>query len=806
MNVLIADDEKVSRKLLRLTLVAEGHRVVEAANGVEALVALRASPFDAVISDILMPEMDGYRLCHEIRHDEALRDLPVVIYSSTYTSPAEEDIALGMGADSFLHKPATASVILAAVDDAINRPQETRCNRESDGVDILKKYSERLVHKLQHRNLQLEAAKEELARANDDLQRSATQVRLLLDSTAEGIYGLDLEGRITFANFACISMLGYKSLDDLLGRVAHDLIHHSRLDGTAEPRDECIIYRALREGREARSEAEVLWRADGTNLTAAHWSHPMLRDGRLVGSVVTFIDITARELAQEQMRQSDKRFKRLFDSNTIGIVVANLSGAMLEANDVHLQTIGYTRQDFVEGRIRWNDLTPPEYREQDRLALEELRRTGVCSQWEKELLRKDGSRVPILIGIAMLEPSEGTCIAYIIDLSKSRLLEDQLRQAQKMEAVGLLAGGVAHDFNNLLTVILGHGDMLLKRLGPADPLRDGLTEIVRAGERASTLTRQLLAFSRRQILLPAVINLNDIVSDLEKMLRRLIREDIDVGLSLDRRIGRVKADPGQIEQVVMNLVVNARDAMPEGGKLTIETRNVELDAAYASRHPYVVPGPYVMVAVSDTGTGMDLATQARAFEPFFTTKGAGKGTGLGLSTVYGIVKQSGGSIEFYSEIGRGTSFKVYLPRVDDPAQTLARRSDDGQVSGGSETILLVEDDDAVRALARTILTGYGYCVLEAASGEAALELSDRHAGTIDMAVTDMVMRGRSGSETAQLLRAKRPTVKVLYVSGYTTEAVFRHGLLDGTTAFLPKPFTPQSLARKVREVLDAQDD
>jgi two-component system, cell cycle sensor histidine kinase and response regulator CckA len=802
MRVLIADDETSSRSLLRMSLAAQGHQVMEAGNGVEALSALKAARFDAVISDILMPDMDGYRLCHEIRKDEKLRNLPVVIYSSTYTAP-EEDVALRMGASRFLRKPAPAVAILAALEEAASQPvSQPTLSPAAEGVDVLKRYSERLVQRLEHRNVQLETAREELARSNAELLKSAAQVRLLLDSTAEGVYGLDLEGRFTFVNFACVSMLGYQSADDLLGKVAHDLIHHSRPDGTTCPGEECAIFRALGDGREASSETAVLWRADGTSLIAAHRNHPVLQGGRPVGSVVTFLDITEREQAERDRRRSEERFRRLFDSNTIGIAIADLDGVTLEANAAYVGMLGYSREELIDGKIRWNDLTPPEHRDRDRQALEELRTTGVSHPWEKEMLRRDGTRLPVLLGVAMLEASEGTCIAYFVDLSKSRNLEDQLREAQKMEAVGLLAGGVAHDFNNLLTVVLGHSELLLQRFPPGDETRDGLIEIRQAGERAGTLTRQLLALSRRQILQPAVINLNDIVTELEKMLRRLIREDIHFDLSLDRRIGRVRADPGQIEQVIMNLVVNARDAMPEGGRITIETRNFELDAAYATRHIEVVPGNYVMVAVSDTGTGMTAETRARIFEPFFTTKGPGKGTGLGLSTAHGIVTQSGGSIEVYAEPGKGAVFKVYLPEVDAPASSLNRRSDDLSVVTGTETILLVEDDDSIRALAWNILKRYGYLVIEAASGESALELSAHYAGTIHLLITDLVMPGRSGSEVAHVLQTRRPAMKVLYVSGYTTEAVFRHGLLAGKTAFLPKPFTPDALARKVRSVLD----
>jgi two-component system cell cycle sensor histidine kinase/response regulator CckA len=389
-----------------------------------------------------------------------------------------------------------------------------------------------------------------------------------------------------------------------------------------------------------------------------------------------------------------------------------------------------------------------------------------------------------------------------------RRSEEQLRQAQKMEAIGQLAGGVAHDFNNMLTIIRGYSDLLLNGiLGPDDPARDAVGEIRKAAQRAADLTRQLLAFSRRQVLAPRVLVLNSVIGDMDKMLRRLIGEDIQLTSRLAPDLGTVKADPGQIEQVLLNLAVNARDAMPRGGQLTIETANVQLDESYARTHPEVNPGPFVMLAVTDTGCGMDAATQARIFEPFFTTKNPDKGTGLGLATVYGIVKQSGGSVYVYSEVGRGTSFKVYLPRHEEaPAVSreihVVPRTETR--SQGQETLLIVEDDNSVRALTRTVLRSYSYDVIEAVDADDALRLVSQYAQPIHLLVTDLVMPGMSGRELAERLTELRPQMKVLYVSGYTDDAVVRHGLLEAEVAFLQKPFTPSALASKVREVLDKQ--
>jgi CheY-like chemotaxis protein len=370
-----------------------------------------------------------------------------------------------------------------------------------------------------------------------------------------------------------------------------------------------------------------------------------------------------------------------------------------------------------------------------------------------------------------------------------------------LEAIGQLAGGVAHDFNNLLTAIIGYSDLLLRQVGSDEKFRTEIQEINAAGKRAAVLTSQLLAFSRGQILQPVVLDLNEVVVNIERMLRRLIGEDIDIVTVTEAELGRIKVDPGQTEQVLMNLAVNARDAMPNGGKLTIETANVELDETYARTHPEVRPGRYVLLAVSDTGMGIDAETQSHIFEPFFTTKDQGKGTGLGLSTVYGIVKQSGGHTWVYSEPGHGATFKVYLPRVDG-VELPAAQPEGPAALKGSENIMLVEDDEAVRNLSRLVLEEQGYTVLAAESGAKAIEAFGPLATAIDLVVTDVIMPQMSGAELATRLQEMHPEVKVLYVSGYTEEATIHRGVLLEGVEFLQKPFTPQGLARKVREVLD----
>jgi two-component system, cell cycle sensor histidine kinase and response regulator CckA len=379
-----------------------------------------------------------------------------------------------------------------------------------------------------------------------------------------------------------------------------------------------------------------------------------------------------------------------------------------------------------------------------------------------------------------------------------------LRQSQKMEAVGKLAGGVAHDFNNLLTAITGQSEMCLRSLSPEDPVYRKIAQIKKSGERAAALTRQLLAFSRKQILQPEIIDLNNTVAEMSKMLQRLIGEDIDLMLALSANVGKIKADPNQIEQVLMNLSVNARDAMPGGGKLTIETSNIYLTEQFAGGYLNVPSGKYVMLAVSDTGEGMTAETKARIFEPFFTTKEVGKGTGLGLSTVYGIVKQSEGSIWVYSELNRGTTFKIYLPHVTGSVELAQDKNQHNELCKGVGTVLLVEDEEVVREMASEILQESGYDVIEASDGREALDLSEQFPGEIRLMLTDVVMPGMSGRQLAEKIALTRPGMKVLYMSGYTDDAIVHHGVLEEGTAFIGKPFSPEALAKKVNEVLTAK--
>ena len=505
---------------------------------------------------------------------------------------------------------------------------------------------------------------------------------------------------------------------------------------------------------------------------------------------------------EDKLRQSEEQFRLISENVADLIAVLDLQGRRVYNSPSYKEILGDPKA--LSGSVSFDEIHPDD-REKVKEIFEETVRTGIGQRADYRFLIKDGSTRFIESQGSVIRDPEGKPAKVVVvsrDITERRKLEEQLRHSQKMEAVGQLAGGVAHDFNNLLTVINGYSELMLQQLKPDDPNQRNVTEIKKAGDRAASLTRQLLAFSRRQVLLPQVLNLNIIIANMQTMLRRLIGEDIDLVTNQREGLGRAQADPGQVEQILLNLAVNARDAMPQGGKLTIETANVDLDESYARNHVSVKPGPHVMLAVSDTGIGMDAETQKRIFEPFFTTKEPGKGTGLGLSTVYGIVKQSEGSIWVYSEPGHGTTFKVYLPRVDKPIEVVGATKAEAERPRGTETILLVEDDASVRLLVRATLESNGYHVLETTNGAEALLVSQQHTGNIHLLLTDLVMPGMSGRILAEQMVTLRTGLQVLFMSGYTDDAVVRHGGLEAGMAFIQKPFTPDGLAGKVREVLD----
>jgi two-component system, cell cycle sensor histidine kinase and response regulator CckA len=529
-------------------------------------------------------------------------------------------------------------------------------------------------------------------------------------------------------------------------------------------------------------------------------------------SNIEAINATTHAPSGQPLRDSEARYRRLFETAQDGILILDATtGLITDVNPFLIKLLDYSREEFL-GKALW-EIGLFKDIEASKEAFRELMARRYVRYEDLPLKSKDGRSVNVEF-VSNVYGVDGRKVIQcnVRDITKRKYAErseQQLGQAQKMEAVGQLAGGVAHDFNNLLGVILGYCEILEERLDVAEPTREMIVEarkmiveIHKAGTSAKDLTRHLLAFSRRQVLQPVFLDLNATVNRLDTMLGRLIGDDIEVVSVLRRDLGTIKADPTQLEQVLMNLAVNARDAMPRGGKLTIETANVEIDETYVQQHPSAKPGPYVMLAVSDTGVGIDKEIQSRIFEPFFSTKETGKGTGLGLSTVFGIVKQSGGSIGVYSELGHGTTFKIYFPRYEE-APVVIRKEEEKLLRGGSETILLVDDAAPLRQLTRKLLEDCGYTVLDSGDPAEALRIAGKHKGPLPLMITDVMMPGFSGPVLAERLVATRPETRVLYSSGYADDAVFKHGILGADCAFLEKPFTRDDLVRKVRELLDS---
>jgi two-component system cell cycle sensor histidine kinase/response regulator CckA len=596
-----------------------------------------------------------------------------------------------------------------------------------------------------------------------------------------------IDGRFRRLNPAWERTLGW-SLDELMSRPWLDFVHPE--DRAATEREGAT----LAEGK-ATASFENRYRCKDGSYRWLKWaSMPSLEDGVIYA---TAHDVTARRAAAE-------RDRLLFAASPVTMFL--LDGETMrfrEVNDAALAMYGYSRDEMLAMSL--GGLVVRDQHGDMRDGVNTVLAEGDVHVMQRCHRTKSGAVLDVEVrAFRLAVDGRPSILSVVRDVTEQRRLQAQLVQSQKMEAIGSLAGGVAHDFNNLLSVILSYASMALDRLKPGEPMREELGAIEAAGKKAAGLTRQLLAFSRKQVLQPQLVDLNQIAQGFEQMLRRLLGEHIELSLLLDPKIGRVFADAGQIEQVIMNLVVNAHDAMPDGGYLTIETAEAVLDEAYALLHLGVTPGRYVMVAVTDTGSGMDAETQEHIFEPFFTTKEPGRGTGLGLSTVYGIVKQSGGHLWVYSELAKGTTFKVYLPRSDASAgATLAPLPDAGASLRGSETILVVEDEPSVRATMRAILRRQGYNVLEATNGGEALLICEQFGAKIHLLLTDVVMPRMNGRQLAARLEQVRTEMKVLFVSGYTENTIIHHGILDAGIAYLQKPITPDALARKVRAVLDA---
>jgi two-component system cell cycle sensor histidine kinase/response regulator CckA len=622
--------------------------------------------------------------------------------------------------------------------------------------------------------------------------------RLISENAADMIAVVDMDGHRIFNSDSYQKILGY-SAEELKNSSSMDQIH---------PDDRERVKAAAAEARRTGIGKNLEYRIRHKNGTWLVLESTSSVIGDVSGVpeklVIVNRDITARKLASEALRLSEVSFRSVIENAPYGIYRAQASGKLLLANPELQKMLGYESQaELLELNLTADVYVDPlEHQRVNELFANQKEFTDVQVDWK----RKGGTPIKArLTGWFVKSVAEGAAYFEVFaeDVTEKWSLERQLRMAQKMEAVGRLSGGIAHDFNNLLGVIIGYSQVLKRTLPPGTVFLEHAEEIEKAGQRAAALTRQLLAFSRQQVLAPAVLNLNSLISEMEKMLPRLIGEDIEIVIALDPAIGSIKADQGQLEQVVMNLAVNARDAMPDGGKVVITTGNASLDEAWTRLHPGSKVGDYVMLSVADTGTGIDSETLAHIFEPFFTTKERGKGTGLGLATVYGVVKQSGGYVWVESAPGKGASFQIYLPRIEEAVSVPEPVAPIVEAFRGAETILLVEDADALRKLTHMLLEQHGYRVLVAENGAAALQLVEQKPERINLLLTDVIMPGLNGRALAERLQLRQPGLKVLYMSGYTDDAIVDHGVLAAGTHLLHKPFSEESLIHKVREVLDA---
>jgi two-component system cell cycle sensor histidine kinase/response regulator CckA len=758
--ILYLEDSPRDAELVRdkLQQVAMPLELRVAINRAEYEAALAQTRFDLILSDYALPNYDGMAALALAREKQP--DVPFILISGTLGEERAVDCVV-RGATDYVLKQ-NLNRLVPAVLRALTEAEEHRKRRV----------------------------------AEDALRQSEERFRVLFEQAADSILLLEIrpEGPpvIRDANSTTTKLLGFER-DELIGQPVSLIDVGADAPETIERRRQDILSGS---GRLFETQHR---HKDGTILDFECSVAEMIIGSKTYALSVER-NITARKQAEERLRMT----AHMLDAAPTSIVVHDMDGRILYGNRQACELHGCSPEEFLGRNVQ--DQLPAD----DPLFLTRIRQIQEAGQASFEVahLRQDGATIPLHIRAHMTEWEGNPAVLSVqIDLTERRKAEkalreaeEQFRQVQKLEAVGQLAGGVAHDFNNILMAQLGYCELMRGGLKDEDPLAKDLAQIKACAERAAGLTRQLLAFSRKQALQPRVLDLNAVVGDIEKMLRRLIGEDIDFVTKLSADLGRVQADPGQIEQVIMNLVVNARDAMPNGGKLTIETGNVDLDEEYARSHVSVVPGRYAMLAVSDTGCGMDAATKSRIFEPFFTTKGKDKGTGLGLATVYGIVKQSGGNIWAYSELGKGTSFKIFLPRVDaEPAPQVSQAV--AVVRGSGELVLVVEDEPSIQDLLARMLGNLGYQLRVAANGAEALIAVEKEGLKPDLLITDTVMPGMSGRVLAERLRQIQPGLKVLYMSGYTDNAIVHHGVLDPGTPFLQKPFNMGALAGKVREVL-----
>ena len=825
IRVLIADDREESRYLLSTLLKSSGYEVENACHGAEALDKARQNPPQLIISDLLMPRMDGYTLLRQCKADDRLKQIPFVVYTATYTDPKDEQLALNLGADAFILKPAEpadfiariSQVVAAATSDkktAVQMPASAARTRipiavpEEEEARNLRLYSEVLIHKLEDKMEELDKANRELQRdiaeqkqMRKRLEESERKARAIFDLSFSFIGLLTPDGSLVDANRFALDFAGVR-LSDVVGKPFWETPWWTHSTEAQEQIRAAV--RTATSGELVRFETTHL-ATDGVLHTIDFSLKPMKDEaGRVVLLIPQGRDITDRKRAEE----AHARLATAVEQAAEAIVITDTSGQILYVNPAFEKTAGYTRQEAVgkNPRILKSGKHDSAFYRQ---MWESLTQGKV---WSGRIInkKKNGAFYEEEMTISPIRDSAGKVINYVAvnrDVTQEVALEEQLRQAQKMESIGQLAGGVAHDFNNILTVIQGNASLLLnvKNLSEAD--MDLAKQIIQAAERAAGLTRQLLVFGRKQIMQPAHLNLNEVVGNMARMLQRILGEDIALQSDYSTVLPLVFADAGMIEQVLLNLAVNARDAMPDGGQLMIATASKTIDQEYAQQNPAAAPGQCVCLSVGDTGCGIAPEHLSHIFEPFFTTKEIGRGTGLGLATVYGIVKQHRGWVEIDSQVGKGTTFRIYLPAAKGVTAKQKTTAVAPELPRGDEVILIVEDEQAVRLLVGNLLQRCGYTVLLAVSGIEALNLWEQHKDEIQLLLTDMVLPdGMMGRELADKLKGEKPQLKVIYTSGYSANVVGKGPSLVEGINFLQKPYHPQKLAQTVRDCLDQQKD
>ncbi len=792
MKILVVDDNENARVFLERALKSKGYDVDCAANGYEALSLAAQHPPGLIISDILMPEMDGFELCRRIKTDEALCSIPFIFYTATYTNDEDRELALKLGADRFLIKPMDHDDLIGTIQDLLNEYKDlghpARQRDTSKDNLFYARHLETVTQKLNKKIKELEVERSRL-------QQSEQQIRLLLESTAEGIFGIDLEGNITFANPACKQELGCTNDDELTGESVHNLICPGGPDNPDCLLDDCLIYETLNKQEPAHTDSLIFRRTDGTLFPVECWSHPIIQDNRMIGAVITFINITSRKNAEKAFQDSESRYRHILESMGDAVYICSKEHNTIEyMNSAMIQIIGYDpsgeccKAALIQkvGECSW---CPDENGIQDRAFK------------DKVLFAKNGRIYHASATPVSNEPGESSILITLRDITETRHAEEKLRQAQKMQAIGALAGGIAHDFNNILSPILGFSQILKEELPPGSNAHEDIIEIYKAGLRGRDLVKQILAFGRQSDAEKSVISIQTILKEVCKLVRSIIPSNISIVKEIENDCGGVLADPTQIHQVCMNLITNAYQAIGEtNGEIRISLTE-EIISHHHGQKDRMKPGKYAVMKICDTGSGMEPEKLEKIFEPYYTTKKKDKGTGLGLTIVYGIVNDYGGDIKVKSSPGEGTTFTLYFPVAETEFQADSSKKKD-QPRTGDENILLVDDEPSVMNVLQLMLEKSGYQVTGITNSIQALETFKKSPDRFDLVITDMAMPHMTGQRLTKEILAIRPDMPILACTGFSRALADDQARGMGLQGVLMKPVAKSELTGMIRKVLD----